>query len=75
MRFSLGSTAGLTFYLDGRRIEPIREGDSTGALVLDLSPGVHTVAVAIPPDRRDGVRWILEDIPGSPARAQVVLGK
>ena len=26
-------------------------------------------------DRRDGIRCILEDVPGSPARAQVVLGK
>jgi putative heme-binding domain-containing protein len=75
VRLALDSTAGLSFYLDGRRVEPSLEKDGASALVLDLNPGVHTMAVAIPMDRRDGIRCILEDVPGSPARAQVVLGK
>jgi putative heme-binding domain-containing protein len=75
VKLSLDSTVGLSFYLDGRRVEPTRNSDGSGALVLDLSPGMHTVAVAISDNRRDGIRYILEDVPGSPARAQVVLGK
>jgi putative heme-binding domain-containing protein len=75
VRLAIDATGGLTFYLDGRRVEPARETGDAGALVLDLAPGVHTLAVAVPGDRRDGIRCILEDVPGSPARAQVVLGK
>ncbi len=70
VRLALDSTDGLTFYLDGRRVEP-----ESKALTLDLSPGLHTLAVAIGASRADGVRCVLEDIPGSPARASVVLGK
>ncbi len=70
VRLALDSTDGLTFYLDGRRVQP-----KAKALVLDLSPGLHTLAVAIAASRTDGIRCVLEDIPGSPARASVVLGK
>ncbi|MHB1560998.1 MAG: HEAT repeat domain-containing protein, partial [Isosphaeraceae bacterium] len=70
VRLALDATDGLTFYLDGRRVEP-----KAKALTLDLSPGRHTLAVAIGAVRTDGVRCVLEDIPGSPARASVVLGK
>ena len=75
VKLSLDATGGLSFYLDGRRVEPSREKGEAGALILDLAPGVHTLAVAIPGDRRDGIRCILEDVPGSTARAQAVLGK
>jgi putative heme-binding domain-containing protein len=75
IRLSLESTEGLSYYLDGRRVEPSRDKDGSAALSLDVSPGVHTLAVAICDNRREGIRWILEDVPGSPARAQVVLGK
>ena len=74
VKLSLDATGGLSFYLDGRRVEPAGSG-RCGTWSLDLAPGVHTLAVAIPGDRRDGIRCILEDVPGSPARAQVVLGK
>jgi hypothetical protein len=75
VKLSLDSIEGLSFFLDGRLVEPIREQGAAGILIVDLSPGVHTLAVAIPSNRRDGIRCILEDVPGSPARAQVVLGK
>jgi putative heme-binding domain-containing protein len=75
VKLLLDAIEGLSFYLDGRCVEPIREPGGAGALVLELSPGVHALAVAIPADRREGIRCILEDVPGSSARAQVVLGK
>ncbi len=75
VKLALDSTEGLSVFLDGRRVEPARVEGGAGALVLDLSTGVHTLAVAIPGNRRDGIRCILEDVPGSTARAQVVLGK
>jgi hypothetical protein len=75
VKLSLDATEGLSFYLDGRRVEPAREHGAASGLVLDLKPGAHHLAVAFPSDRRDGIRCILEDVPGSPARAQAVLGK
>jgi putative heme-binding domain-containing protein len=74
VKLSFNSTEGLRFWIDGRRIEPPRE--SADALVLDLNTGVHTLGVAVDlTHRREGIRCILDDVPGSPARAQVVLGK
>ncbi len=75
VRLALDSTEGLSFYLDGRRVEPKVETGGAQALVLDLSPGLHTLAIAIGAGRRQGIRCVLEDVPGSPARASVVLGK
>ena len=77
VKLSLDSTSieGLSFYLDGRRVEPVREQGGPAALILDLAAGEHALGVAISSSRRDGIRCILEDVPGSPARAKVVLGK
>ncbi len=75
IKLSMDSIEGLSFYLDGRRIEPSREKDGAGTLVLEAPPGMHTLTVAVSDKHRDGIRCILEDVPGSPARAQVVLGK
>jgi hypothetical protein len=74
VKLSFNSAAALTFWLDGRRIEPDRiEPD---AVLLDLSAGLHTLTLAVDPGRRgEGIRCVLEDVLGSPARAQVVLGK
>src|SRR5262249_60991019 len=69
IKLLLDTTRGLSCYLDGRRVEPSREKGDASALVLDLAPGVHTLAVAIPGDRRDGIRCILVDVPDSTARA------
>ncbi len=75
VKLLINSTKGLSFYLDSRRVEPIRDPDGSDELLLDLKPGTNTLEVAITAGRREGIRWILEDVPGSPARAQVVLGK
>ena len=75
VKLSLDSTEARSFYLDGRRVEPTREKKDAAALVLELSPGVHPLAVAVSDSRRDGIRCILEDVPGSPVRVEVVLGK
>ncbi len=46
------------------------------SITLTLARGSHTLAVVIDmTHRREGFRCVLEDVPGSPARAQVVLGK
>ena len=53
-----------------------RLSDAPRSVVMDLTRGVHTIAVAVDlAHRREGIRCVLEDIPGSPARAQAVLGK
>jgi hypothetical protein len=69
-KLSFNGVEGLTFWLDGTRVEIGRE------TIVDLKTGLHTVTIAVDRDqRRDGLRVTLDDVPGSPARAQVVLGK
>jgi hypothetical protein len=61
---------GLTLWVDGTRTEIGAE------TVLDLKVGVHVLTFAIDGDqRRAGLRVRLEDVAGSPARVQAVLGK
>jgi putative heme-binding domain-containing protein len=70
VKLALDSAEGLTVWVDGTAIEPRPE------LTLDLTPGLHTVTFAVSLSRRrEGLRCTLEDVPGSPARAQVVVGK
>lgn len=72
--FRVSPAEGLTFWLDGQRIEP--QPAASDHLLADLKPGVHTLTLALEPNGRDGgLRVTLEDVAGSPARAQVVLGK
>jgi hypothetical protein len=62
--------APLAAWLDGRRFDP------QSTLDLDLSPGLHTLTFALtaaPP--ATSFRAELQDSPGSPARAQAVVGK
>ena len=74
MKLSFNSTDALSIWIDGRRVQPV--SDSPRSVILDLTRGLHTIAVAVDlAHRRDGIRCVLEDIPGSPARAQAVLGK
>ncbi len=74
VKLSFNTTEGLRFWIDGRPVEPAH--DSTTVLLLDLTAGLHTLGVAVDlAHRREGIRCILDDVPGSPARAQVVLGK
>jgi putative heme-binding domain-containing protein len=69
---SFNGVEGLSLWVDGTRV-PALEQDGAR---LTLEPGLHTVTVAIDRAKRSsGVRMTLEEVPGSPARAQVVLGK
>lgn len=66
----LGSTAGLSAWLDGSPVE-ISE-----ALTLDLAAGVHTLTLAADVEKRkEGLRVELEDVAGSGARVRIVGGK
>jgi hypothetical protein len=57
-------------WLDGRRVDP------SPTLDLDLSAGLHTLTFALPADPKGpGFRAELQDVPGSLARAQAVVGK
>ncbi|AMV39818.1 PVC-type heme-binding CxxCH protein [Planctomyces sp. SH-PL62] len=74
IRLKFDSARDLAFWVDGRRVEP--DPGSPDALTLDLDRGVHAVYVAFEPGRREaGVRGVLEDVEGSPAKARPVLGK
>jgi putative heme-binding domain-containing protein len=67
---SFNGVEGLTLWVDGTRTELSPETR------LDLRPGLHTLTLAVDRDRRrEGLRVTLEDVAGSPARAQAVLGK
>ena len=62
--------APLAAWLDGRRL------DVSPVLNLDLPAGRHTLTFALPADpKAPGFRAELQDAPGSPARAQAVVGK
>jgi putative heme-binding domain-containing protein len=66
----LNSPDALEVWVDGHKTEP------GGMTDLDLSTGPHVVTFAVDLSRRrEGLRCELEDVPGSPARAQVVGGK
>jgi putative heme-binding domain-containing protein len=70
IRLAFGSVEGLTLFLDGTRV-PVHD-----EATLTLAPGIHTLAIAIDRGkRRAGLKVSLEDVAGSPARAEVVLGK
>ena len=56
-------------WLDSAGVEPEEQ------MVLDLAPGLHTLTLAIRIDQRqEGLRCELDDVPGSPARVQIVTG-
>jgi putative heme-binding domain-containing protein len=70
IKLSMGNVEGLTLWVDGARVLAREES------ILTLEPGVHTVTLAVDRvKRREGLRVTLDEVPGSPARAQVVLGK
>jgi len=71
VRLKLPAAApGLRVWVDSARVEPAETVD------VDLATGVHTVTLLVVRDSRpfDGLRVELQDIPDSPARAQMVLG-
>ncbi len=60
----------LACWLDGRRVDP------RPTLDLDLTAGLHTLTFALSADPKGPCfRAELQDVPGSPARAQAVVGK
>ena len=74
VKLTFNADDALSVWVDGRRVKST--GDRARSVVVDLTRGGHTIAVAVDlAHRREGLRCVLEDIPGSPARAQAVLGK
>jgi putative heme-binding domain-containing protein len=74
VKLRFNSALGLTFWMDGRRIEPT--ADRADELICDLATGLHTLTVAVLPARREqAIRCTLDDVAGSGAQARVVLGK
>jgi putative heme-binding domain-containing protein len=70
VRLGLDHPEGLTLLVDGRPI------DAAGTVDLDLGPGPHVVAVGADPGRPGGSLTVeVQDVPGSPARVQPVLGR
>ena len=70
VRLTLNSHAGLSVWVDGRTVEP------NDILDLNLDTGIHALTFAVRlTERKEGLRVAVEDIPGSPAKAQVVIGK
>lgn len=70
VKLVFNSADGLTIFVDGKNAGPGPE------IVTDLSSGIHVVTVAVDHEKRhEGIRCTLEDVPGSPARAQIVVGK
>lgn len=70
VRLALNSTAGLSVWVDGTAVEP------KDVLDLDLTAGLHDLTFAVRLAARTvGLRCTLDDVPGSPARAQPVVGK
>jgi hypothetical protein len=74
VKIGFNSTDSLTIWIDRRRVGPAAV--SSPAIVLDLARGVHTMTLVVDLEhRREDIRCVLLDMPDSPARAQVVLGK
>ena len=74
VRLAFDSLDGLVLAIDHALIDPTAKGDR--AVEVELARGIHELGVAIDLQaRHDGLRCVLEDAPGSPARAQVVVGK
>ena len=68
---ALDSPEGLTLWVDGRK-----QLGLSGEIPLDLATGSQALTFVVDPARRPGgLRCELRDVPGSPARAQFLLGK
>jgi putative heme-binding domain-containing protein len=70
LRLKLPVIKGLRVWIDANRVE------ASETIDVDLKSGVHTVTFLLPKDApNDGLRLELMDVPGSSARAQMLLGK
>ncbi len=60
----------MALWVDGVRVDP------QAVLDVPLAPGLHSLTFALPADPKGpGFKAELQDAPGSPARAQAVVGK
>jgi putative heme-binding domain-containing protein len=74
VKLSFNTTKGISIFIDGKPIEP--EPESPRSIVTELARGTHTLIIATDTEhRREGIRCVLEEVAGSSARAQAVLGK
>jgi putative heme-binding domain-containing protein len=74
VKLNFNSTLELSFWMDGRLIEP--PADRADELICELTTGQHTLTIAVFPARRVPAIWCtLDDVAGSGAQARVVLGK
>jgi hypothetical protein len=70
VRLRLNGTRGLRLWLDGKPLE-VRD-----ALDVNLATGPHTLTAILDlGQRKDGLRLEEDDVPGSPARLNLVGGK
>jgi putative heme-binding domain-containing protein len=70
VKLKVNGSAGLTLWVGPT---PIEVKDET---VVDLKPGLQTLTFSVDLNKRkDGLRVELDDVPGSPARANIVNGK
>jgi putative heme-binding domain-containing protein len=70
VKLATPNVEGLRLWVDGNEVQVKPE------MQLDLPSGVHTLTWAVDLHRRrEGTSSVLEDVPGSPARAQWVVGK
>jgi putative heme-binding domain-containing protein len=74
LELHFNSTAGLTIWVDGVRTEPSKARPNV--LTREFARGKHTLSLAFDRSRLSGnIRVWIEELPGSSARAQPVLGK
>jgi hypothetical protein len=74
VKLSFNSAIGLTFWMDGRRIEPA--ADRANEFICALGTGRHSLTIAALPARRgQPIQCTLDDVAGSEAQARVILGK
>jgi len=70
IKLVLNSSVGLRTWLDGELVNAQNQMD------LDLKPGLHTITIGVDLEmRKDLLSCELEDIPSSPARVRIVMGK
>jgi putative heme-binding domain-containing protein len=70
IKLTFNDVADLSLLIDGTRVEAHPE------TTLDLPVGIHTLTLAVDRTRRrEGLLVALDEVPGSPAQAQPVLGK
>ena len=74
IRVELRSTTGLTLWVAGEKAEMAPEG--AGRVVVKLPVGVHALLFRVDlKKRRRGILCEIDDVPGSPGRAQFVVGR